>query len=78
MVRCTGLLSDTRIPVSGHSATLSFHFRRDNIFRSFLLDTIMINIRCHRSLSLPEFLAHAAGEVIGIKEVPAQVCEQCG
>jgi YgiT-type zinc finger domain-containing protein len=25
-----------------------------------------------------EFLAHAAGEVIVIKDVPAYVCEQCG
>jgi len=25
-----------------------------------------------------EFLAHAAGEVIMIKDVPAYVCEQCG
>jgi YgiT-type zinc finger domain-containing protein len=25
-----------------------------------------------------EFLAHAAGEVIVIKDVPAFVCEQCG
>ena len=25
-----------------------------------------------------EFLAHAAGEVIVIKDVPAYVCDQCG
>jgi len=25
-----------------------------------------------------EFMAHAAGEVIVIKDVPAYVCEQCG
>jgi YgiT-type zinc finger domain-containing protein len=25
-----------------------------------------------------EFLAHAAGEVLVIKDVPAYVCEQCG
>jgi YgiT-type zinc finger domain-containing protein len=29
-------------------------------------------------LGKTEFLAHAAGEVIVIKDVPAYVCEQCG